>query len=127
MKDFALAYSLMKRKKAQPELEHETPHEQEEHEEVMPHGKRDLVDRVMEKHFSKGGVVANDGEDDLDEMADGRDNEFDVMPIEDELEDHETGANSGDELGDKEQDKDRHDPVMRAMVKYKKQRNPRPA
>lgn len=87
-----------------------------------------IVDRVMKKYLSEGGMVANGGEDDLDAMPDGRPNEFDDLALRDDLEFNYTGANSGDELGDEQEDKDRSDIVSRVMrSRAKRDRMPRPA
>ncbi len=84
-----------------------------------------LVDRIMKKRMmSKGGEVAND----TDPMADGESADYDVLADDDGLEFHETGANSGDEIGDKAEDEEEHDLVSRIMrSRGKKDRNPRPA
>ena len=86
-------------------------------------GEEGIVDRIM-KRFSKGGQVANETEP----MADSMPNEFDDLVLDDDLEFHDTGANSGDELGDAQEDEDRKDIVSRIMAsRKKKDRNPRPA
>lgn len=72
------------------------------------------ADRAYQK-MSKGGMVANGGDDDLDDMADGKPNNFDDLALRDDLEFSETAANSGDELGDAQEDEDRHDMVSRIM------------
>lgn len=99
-------------------------HQSEDHEE-------DMVGRVMkqrQQHFSKGGRVANSGEGDLDEMADGKPNNFDDLSMRDDLEEHYTGANSGDERGNAREDHDRQDIIARIMAsRRKKDRNPHPA
>lgn len=89
----------------------------------------DMVDRIMARRaYSKGGMIANGGDDDLDQMADGRPNNFDDLALRDELEFNYTGANSGDELGNEQEDQDRHDIVARIMrSRAKKDRMPRPA
>lgn len=89
----------------------------------------DMVDRIMKKRcMSEGGMVANGGEDDLDRMADGMPNEFDDLALRDDLEFSYTGENSGDSLGDAQEDDDRHDIVSRVMrSRAKKDRMPRPA
>lgn len=74
--------------------------------------------------FSKGGRVANE---DMP-MADFEDNSFDDLANRDDLEFHDTGENSGDELGNAEEDHDRKDVVSKIMAsRKKKDRNPRPA
>lgn len=91
----------------------------------------DMVDRIMKKrqmHYSKGGMIANGGEDDLSRMADGQRNNFDDLALRDDLESSYTGANSGDELGDAREDHDRADIIARIMnSRRKKDRMPRPA
>lgn len=83
-----------------------------------------LVDRIMEKRFSKGGMVAN--ETDV-AAADEMPAQFDDLVLDDDLSFSETGANSGDELGDAREDEDRRDIVAQVMKKRNKQHNPRPA
>ena len=49
----------------------------------------DMIGRIMkqrQQHYSNGGIVANGGEDDLDEMADGKPNNFDDLSMRDDLE-----------------------------------------
>jgi hypothetical protein len=86
----------------------------------------DLVMRIMKKRYSKGGMVAND----TPITADFEKNDFDMLALdgEDFAPADETGANSGDELGDDREDEDRHDIVSRIMKsRAKKDRLPRPA
>ena len=88
----------------------------------------DMVGRIMaqrQRMFSKGGKVSN--QDELE--ADFSPNEFDDLHLRDNLEQHDTGANSGDELGDAQEDEDRHDIVSRIMRSRRKGpgHNPRPA
>lgn len=88
----------------------------------------DMVGRIMaqrQRMFSKGGQVAN--EDELE--ADFSPNEFDDLHLDDHLEQHDTGANSGDEIGDAQEDDDREDIVSRIMRSRRKGpgHNPRPA
>lgn len=84
--------------------------------------------RIMSKRvkkYSKGGMIAND---DTDEMADAMPAEFDDLANRDELEFSYTGENSGDELGNSQEEMDRRDTVARIMRQRKmKQSNPRPA
>jgi len=100
--------------------EHEVMNEPAMHED-------DIVNRIMAKRMSEGGRVANEGEDEMSHLADGKPNEFDDLALRDDLEEHYTGANSGDELGDAREDQDRHDIVARIMRKRMKQHNPVPA
>jgi hypothetical protein len=80
-----------------------------------------MVRRIMmgmAKGYSKGGMVANEesGEStDKPTMAKADGNEFDDLALRDDLEFDSTGANSGDELGDEQEDDDRHDIVSRIM------------
>lgn len=75
-------------------------------------------------HYSRGGRVSND----TPISADFADNQFDDLVKDDDLEEHYTGANSGDELGDAQEDEDRDDIVSRIMKSRKlRDRNPRPA
>lgn len=85
------------------------------------HSDGDMVGRIMK---SRGGMIANDSEPEADfESA-----EFDDLANRDELESSYTGANSGDEIGNSQEDDDRSDIVSRIMrSRSKKDRNPRPA
>jgi len=76
------------------------------------------------KGYSEGGEVANEDHD----MAKELPNEFDDLALDDSLSQHDTGANSGDALGDEQEDEDRHDIISRVMKsRSKKDRNPSPA
>lgn len=84
----------------------------------------EIVDRIMRKCYSKGGMVAND----TPPIADSEEADYDDLALRDDLESSYTGANSGDELGDAQEDEDRHDIVSRIMKsRAKKDRMPRPA
>ncbi len=84
----------------------------------------DMISRIMSKRMAKGGEVANDDEI----VADFEPNEFDDMPLDDHLDESYTGANSGDEIGNAQEDEDRDDMVSRIMKSRRlKDRNPRPA
>lgn len=84
----------------------------------------DMIDRIMRQRYSEGGKVANDS----GPIADEESAEYDDLVKDDDLEMHDTGANSGDELGDAQEDEDRHDVVARIMrSRAKKDRLPRPA
>lgn len=89
----------------------------------------DMVGRVMKKRqkmYSEGGKVAND--DHPFEYEFEEPDQFDVLAKEDDLKSSYTGANSGDELGNKRLDEDDEDIVSRVMrSRSKKDRNPRPA
>ena len=96
-------------------------HQDEEHEE-------DMVGRIMKQRqmmFSKGGRVAND----TGITAGFEPNEFDDLHLRDDLEQHDTGANSGDELSNEGEDQRREDMVSRIMRarRMKAGHNPRPA
>lgn len=98
--------------------------------EIHPMVRKIIMGRAM--GYSEGGRVSNDdsGEssDDPDHMAKWEDNEFDDLAKRDDLEYEYTGANSGDEVGNAQEDHDRHDIVMRIMKsRSKKDRMPRPA
>ena len=67
------------------------------------------------KSFSHGGQVANQDKP----LADGMKAEYDYLHLSDGLSDDSTGSNEGDEIGDSEEDKLRHDLVSRAMLKRK--------
>lgn len=86
------------------------------------HGE-DMVSKVLGERMSKGGMIANDEEVHADEMP----NEFDDLVLRDDLELSYDGANSGDELGDTDEDKKHNQMVAMAMMKRRKQHNPRPA
>lgn len=91
----------------------------------------DMVGRIMkqrQEHYSMGGKVANGGEDKLKDMADGDPNNFDDLPLKDDLKFSYTGKNSGDEDDDMQEDHDRKDIVARIMKsRAKKDRMPSPA
>lgn len=88
----------------------------------------DMVGHIMKKrqmHFSKGGRVANDVG--TGEEADAMPNQFDDLVKDDGLEEHYTGKNSGDEVGDAAEDEDRRDIVAMIMKsRKKKDRLPNP-
>lgn len=92
----------------------------------------DMVGRIMkqhQQHFSEGGKVANQDHGPMDSrLADFEQNEFDNLSLRDDLESSYTGASSGDELGDEQEDKDRSDIIARIMKsRAKKDRLPNPA
>jgi len=85
----------------------------------------DMIARIMHKRkmYSKGGMVANDvGVAEADKEP----AEFDDLVLrDDDMEEaDETGANSGDEIGD---ERVSDDPIDRIMMKRKKDKMPRPA
>ena len=89
------------------------------------------VGRIMagRKKYSKGGEVADGGDDDLEKLADSAPDNFDDLSLRDELDFHLDGDNSGDKLGNEQQEKDRSEAVARIMRQraQKSNRNPRPA
>lgn len=88
----------------------------------------DMVERILKRHYSEGGMIANGGDDDPEKMAGSKPNNFDDLALRDDLEFSYTGENSGDMLGNDQEDKDRDDIVARAYASWKKKdRNPRPA
>ncbi len=109
MSNFAVAYKMKKKTtREMPEIESsEIAGKGSESSEQEP--EIDLVDCAMKKRYSKGGVVSNESED----LADEDPNEFDDEVLDDHLTAHEP-ANEG-ELGDKQEDEDRHDIVAKLM------------
>lgn len=84
-----------------------------------------MVDRIMVKRMSKGGMVANDTTGD---MADSKEAQYDDLVLRDDMGSSDTGANSGDELGNAEMDENDRDLISRIMrSRAKKDRLPRPA
>ena len=95
---------------------------QDQDQEENPH---DMVAKVMSKHkYSKGGEVAND----TPIHADFEENDFDDLAKDDGLNFSLTGKNSGDELGNHQEDHDRGDIIAKILrSRAKKDKNPRPA
>lgn len=87
----------------------------------------DMVGKILRKRMlSKGGEVANNDHEFEAEFHEP--DNFDDLTLRDGLEEHYTGANSGDELSDAQEDKDRNDIVKKIMSSLaKKDRMPRPA
>jgi hypothetical protein len=100
---------------------------------------QDLVDRIMmkrsqdfssEDRYSEGGRVANqDHGENNNELAGFSPNEFDDLVLRDDLESsYGDDDNSGDNLGNRQEDEDRKDIVARIMAsRRKKDRLPSPA
>jgi hypothetical protein len=91
----------------------------------------DMVGRIMKQrqmHYSEGGKVANQEHGEMDDgLAGFKQNEFDDLVLDDDLDFEYTGANSGDELGDTREDDDRRDIVSRVMKSRRlKDRLPNP-
>lgn len=88
----------------------------------------DMIGHIMKKrqmHYSKGGRVANDVG--TGQEAGKLPNQYDDLVLRDDLEQHYTGANSGDEIGDAQEDEDRRDIVSMVMKsRRKKDRLPNP-
>lgn len=86
-----------------------------------------MIHKIMmgrSKGYSEGGKVANDTEMEAGFMP----NDFDDLALRDDLEGGYTGENSGDELGNEQEDMDREDIISRLMrSRAKKDRMPRPA
>lgn len=82
-----------------------------------------IVDRIMAKKYSEGGMVSNkDGP-----IADSTPNEFDDLVLRDDLDFSYDGANSGDHLGNEQLEDDERDVVKRAYRSWaKKDKLPRP-
>ncbi len=130
----AIAYSMKKKAKKMAQggvVEHEEPSAiEEDDKELNQHADPfdNIVERVMVKRYSKGGMVANGGDDELSEMADGKPANYDDLALRDTLSSENSGAADGDFLGDEAEDHDRSDIVARVMKsRAKKDRNPRPA
>jgi hypothetical protein len=92
----------------------------------------DMVGRIMKQRqqsFSQGGKVANSDHGVNDsKLAGFSPNEFDELALNDDLESSYTGANSGDELGNKREDINREDiitKIMRSRAKRDRLPNPR--
>lgn len=83
----------------------------------------ELFDKMMADRYSMGGKVSNDSAPTADDLP----AEYDYLVLNDDLEEHYTGANSGDELGSEEETKRRNQIVAEVMMKRRKQHNPRPA
>lgn len=87
----------------------------------------DMIHHIMRKRkmMSKGGMVANDVG--TGQEADKLPNQFDDLVLRDNLEEHYTGKNSGDELDDAQENEDRRDIVSMIMKsRKKKDRLPHP-
>jgi len=78
------------------------------------------IGRIMMKRMSRGGEVANDTQP----IADSEPAQYDELVKDDDEQFHYTGANSGDEIGDPEEDE--REKIGRFM-RGRKDRNPRPA
>lgn len=129
-KSLAVAYAVKRRSKKMAKGGYES----HQGNEVKPNpaameedSEMDMVDRVMRKHYSKGGMVANDvGVAEADKLP----AEYDdlVLRADDMEEADYTGANSGDMLSSPGEDERRKDMVSLIMAsRQKKDKLPRPA
>lgn len=70
----------------------------------------DMVDRILSKCMSEGGMVANEQGERADEMP----NEFDDLALRDDLDSEYDASNSGDDRGSKlNQEEDMQDRILR--------------
>lgn len=77
----------------------------------------DMVGRIMKKHYSEGGQVANDvGVAEADKAP----AEYDDLVLRDDLESEYDGDNSGDKLGNDAMDERDADMIARVMKSRKK-------
>lgn len=88
----------------------------------------EMLDRICAKKMSEGGQVSNEQEDSED-MADSDPREFDDLVLDDDLDFSLDSKNSGDELGNSQEDHDREDMVSRIARQRKMSagKNPKPA
>lgn len=88
----------------------------------------EMLDGIMRKRcYAEGGKVEEDHET-AEPIADFEANDFDLMHQEDVPDVHDTGANSGDEIGDKALEDEEHDELDEIMRSRKmKGRMPVPA
>ncbi len=115
-----MAHGGMMEKEEESSGYREMPKAHEKHDMAAEEEDEDMVGRIMRQRYSKGGMVANEdhGPND-DDLADFKRNEFDDLSMRDDLDSSYTGANSGDEIGDEQEDEDRHDIVGRIMKSRK--------
>ena len=115
MKSFPLAYGMKKREKKAPHESSCTSGCEQPCEVHKSSGEREEKGGQSEAHetqmLSNGGMVANQAKSNRG---------TDYLANEDELEFSYTGKNSGDELGDRQEDMDRKDIVSRVMKSRKK-------
>lgn len=83
----------------------------------------DMIARIMHKRkeYSEGGMVANDDSPITDSMP----AQYDDLVLRDELENHDTGANSGDMDGSKLNQEEGD--MVSSIMKKRKGSMPRPA
>lgn len=124
----SVAYSMKKRSKGKDDEEDEPRGVAKEGDADTSDGMKyedDMVGKIMERRYSKGGMVANDvGE----ASADKEPAEYDDLVLRDDLESEYDEKNSGEDLGNEAEDERRQDMVDKIMrMRAKKDRMPRPA
>lgn len=124
----SVAYSMKKRSKGKDDEEDEPHGVSKEGDADTSDGMKyedDMVGKIMERRYSKGGMVANDvGVAEADRETD----EYDDLVLRDDLDFEYDDKNSGDDLGSEAEDERRKDMVDRIMrSRAKKDRMPRPA
>lgn len=101
------------------------PEEHDVHNMSAEHEDMDMIDSIMARRMSEGGMIANDDEPIIDSMP----AEYDDLALRDDLESHYgDDDNSGDALGNKthdEEDKDMIAQIMRSRAKKDRLPNPR--
>ena len=122
----AIAYA-MKKKSKKMGSPHEMPSSPQMGDEHGNDEDADMITRIMSKRkmMAEGGVVADEPGPEMDEHS----ADYDYLSSGD-LDDSTTNSGSadGDELGNAQEDEDRHDVVSRIMKQRKmKNTNPRPA
>jgi hypothetical protein len=87
----------------------------------IEHKALDMVGKIMDRHYSKGGMVANE----TPPIADSMPNEFDELVLTGGLED---SSGPGNEIGNEELEDEDQDVVSKILSsRKKKDRMPRPA
>jgi hypothetical protein len=90
-----------------------------------PEDSGDMVDSIMAKRMSEGGMMANDTEA---FNPDAEPAQYDELVKDDDLDFSYDGKNSGDEDGDEALDEEDDDVVSSVMKsRKKKDKNPKPA
>lgn len=127
------AFLSKKMEESQAPQDESMEQDPQEQDEMVPEDE-DMVSRIMKKRhkYSEGGKVANEDQGESasipDQMAKAQPNEFDDLALRDDLEFNYDGENSGDELGNDQEDMDRKDIVARIMASRKKKDHlPNPA
>lgn len=121
--DFLKSHDEYSGAEAPSDVEEQVGSDYDAADKVMKMAAGGMVDRIMKKRMSKGGMVANDDEI----TADFQPNDFDDLALRDDLEFEYDGATSGDEIGNAGEDERRKDIVARIMKsRSKKDRMPNP-